>query len=91
MTRGLAAGQHFETLTTDGHAMKVREKNTTDYAGPKTGDAVPMSEGFDLEERTAVFGESIIAFCRLLQRDDINSVLTQQPVRSGTSVGANYC
>jgi four helix bundle protein len=50
-----------------------------------------MAEGFDLEERTAVFGEAVIAFCRQLPRGDINSVLMRQLVRSGTSVGANYC
>lgn len=41
-------------------------------------------------ERTAKFGEDIISFCRLLQRDVINLVLINQIVRSGTSIGANY-
>ncbi len=50
-----------------------------------------MAEGFNLEERTAVFGEAVIAFCRQMPRDDINSVLMRQLVRAGTSVGANYC
>jgi four helix bundle protein len=47
-------------------------------------------EGFDLEERTAVFGEAVIAFCKQISRDDVNSVLVRQLVRAGTSVGANY-
>jgi four helix bundle protein len=46
---------------------------------------------FDLEERTAAFGESIIAFARSLARDEITIPLISQLVRSGTSVGANYC
>ncbi len=50
-----------------------------------------MIEGVDLEERTAVFGEAVIAFYRQLPRDDLNSVPMRQLVRSGTSVGANYC
>ncbi len=46
---------------------------------------------FDLEERTALFGESIIEFAKLLSRDQVNNVLIGQIVRSGTSVGtSNY-
>ncbi len=45
---------------------------------------------FDLEERTALFGESIIEFAKLLSRDQVNNVLIGQIVRSGTNVGANY-
>jgi four helix bundle protein len=50
-----------------------------------------MSDGFDLEERTAVYGEAIIAFCRQVQADDVTAVLIRQLIRSGTSIGANYC
>ena len=45
---------------------------------------------FDLEERTALFGESIIGFSRTLAKNQVNSILTSQFVRSGTSIGANY-
>jgi four helix bundle protein len=45
---------------------------------------------FDLEERTALFGESIIGFVKLFSRDQVNNVLIGQIVRSGTSIGANY-
>jgi len=45
---------------------------------------------FDLEERTARFGEDIIRFARELKRDPVNTPLISQVVRSGTSVGANY-
>jgi four helix bundle protein len=47
-------------------------------------------DGFDLSERTAVFGEAVIALCKRVKRDDVNRVLVRQLVRSGTSVGANY-
>jgi four helix bundle protein len=52
-------------------------------------------EGFDLEERTAAFGEAVIPFCKRVKRDDVNRddvnrVLVSQLVRSGTSAGANY-
>jgi len=45
---------------------------------------------FDLEERTAKFGENIIEFCQSLPDNNINKSLISQTVRSGTSVGANY-
>jgi four helix bundle protein len=45
---------------------------------------------FDLEERTAKFGETIISFCKTIPRDIITNPLITQIVRSGTSVGANY-
>ena len=45
---------------------------------------------YDLEERTAVFGEKIINFAKSLKRNPINNSLISQLVRSGTSVGANY-
>jgi len=45
---------------------------------------------YDLEERTAKFGENIIEFCKLLPQNTINRPLIDQLVRSGTSIGANY-
>ena len=45
---------------------------------------------YDLEERTAVFGENIIDFVKTLPKNVINNELVKQIVRSGTSVGANY-
>ncbi|MFA6551630.1 MAG: four helix bundle protein [Patescibacteria group bacterium] len=46
---------------------------------------------FDLEERTAKFGDSVIEFCRRVPQNNITSPLVSQIVRSATSVGANYC
>jgi len=45
---------------------------------------------YDLEERTARFGEAIIEFAKSLPRNLINNELIPQLVSSGTSVGANY-
>ncbi len=47
-------------------------------------------KNFDLEERTAKFGEDTIAFCYTLQKDAILNPLVTQLVRSATSIGANY-
>ncbi|HBH46306.1 MAG TPA: four helix bundle protein [Candidatus Jacksonbacteria bacterium] len=46
---------------------------------------------YDLEERTAKFGEDAIKFCRELPKDEITRPLINQLVKCGTSVGANYC
>lgn len=46
---------------------------------------------YDLEERTAVFGESIIDFVNHTRNTITSTPLLKQLVRSGTSVGANYC
>ncbi|MCH7828088.1 MAG: four helix bundle protein [Bacteroidetes bacterium] len=46
---------------------------------------------WDLEERTAKFGEDIILFCRKTLKDPITIPLITQLIKAGTSVGANYC
>lgn len=46
---------------------------------------------YDLEERTAKFGEDVIRFCKLVSKNPITVPLITQLVKSGTSVGANYC
>jgi four helix bundle protein len=54
-----------------------------------------MKLSYDLEERTALFGEAVIEFCLRLNFTPISSPLVNQIVRSGTSIGtsigANYC
>ncbi|MEF3692390.1 MAG: four helix bundle protein [Candidatus Moraniibacteriota bacterium] len=45
---------------------------------------------FDLEERTAKFGESIILFLKTIPKNEITRPLITQLVRSATSIGANY-
>lgn len=52
--------------------------------------AKPLHE-FDLEDRTSIFGESVINFVKLIPKSPINLPLISQLVRAGTSVGANYC
>lgn len=45
---------------------------------------------YDLEERTAKFGEEIIEFCKSLKQDAITRPIINQLIRSATSIGANY-
>lgn len=45
---------------------------------------------YNLEERTARFGESIILFSKTLSQTPISLPLITQLIRSATSIGANY-
>ena len=45
---------------------------------------------YDLEERTAKFGEDIIIFCKSIHQDTITKPIITQLIKSSTSVGANY-
>jgi four helix bundle protein len=54
------------------------------------GDARKRAD-FDLEERTARFGEAIILFAKRVPPNPVTVPLISQTVRSGTSIGANYC
>jgi len=46
---------------------------------------------YDLTERTAKFGETVVKFAKSIKLDVISSPLVAQLVRAATSVGANYC
>ena len=50
-----------------------------------------MLKAFDLEERTALLGEEIIKFAKMIPRNPVTMPLITQLVKSGTSIGANYC
>lgn len=45
---------------------------------------------YDLEERTARFGEAIIDFAKTIPQSAVTYRITSQLVGAGTSVGANY-
>lgn len=49
------------------------------------------SPKYDLEERTAHFGEEVIKFANKIPKNQVTLPIISQLVRSGTSVGANYC
>ena len=48
-------------------------------------------KSYDLEERTAVFGENVIEFAKKSPVTPVTRRLIDQLVGAGTSVGANYC
>src|SRR5262245_29530427 len=45
---------------------------------------------YDLEERTARFGEAVIDFAKTIPQTPVTNRLISQLVGAGTSVGANY-
>ena len=45
---------------------------------------------YDLEERTARFGEHVIELCRTIPATHLTRSIVDQLIRSSTSVGANY-
>ena len=50
-----------------------------------------LSAKYDLEVRTAKFGEVVIKFCKIIPRGIITDPLINQLVKAATSIGANYC
>ena len=55
-------------------------------------DDEPSAEKpYDLEERTALFGEAIIDFLKRVPVNPITRRLIDQLSGAGTSIGANYC
>jgi len=46
---------------------------------------------YDLEERTAKFGEDIIEFAKKVPKNVITLPLITQLIKAGTSVWSNYC
>jgi hypothetical protein len=69
----------------------VKTKMTNDQVSMTNQENTsPIQRAFDLAERTAVFGEAVIRFCRGIRRDAVITPLIRQLVRSATSIGANY-
>jgi four helix bundle protein len=64
---------------------------------PESDDEVLREEAdgkqrvYDLEDRTARFGEAVLRFAKKIPQNPVNNRLIDQLVGAGTSVGANYC
>jgi four helix bundle protein len=67
---------------------------SNDEIETKSESSMTESSGkppYDLEERTACFGENIIQFLLPIKPTPIRAPIISQLVRAATSVGANYC
>ncbi|HEV7404933.1 MAG TPA: four helix bundle protein [Chthoniobacteraceae bacterium] len=51
----------------------------------------PLPPVYDLEERTARFGEAIVDFCAVIPLGPRTNRLVDQLTGCGTSLGGNYC
>lgn len=71
--------EEFWGEASESGAVELREE-------PSDGKPV-----YDLEERTARFGEAIIRFAKKIPQNPVNNRLIEQLVAAGTSVGGNYC
>ena len=60
-------------------------------ANDKWGEAVAEKRAYDLLERTARFGETVIRFAGKIPKNAVTIPLIRQLVAAGTSVGANNC
>jgi len=84
-------------------SSKNQKTNATDTLRYQVGSETvlflndaPVENGstdhpFDLEERTARFGEAVIRFCKKVPVGPGNNRLIGQLVGCSTSIGANYC
>ena len=69
--------------------MSENDQERNDQQRPN--DQGPKKRAFDLGERTAVFGESVIGMLKTVPINRITGPVVSQLVRSATSIGANYC
>src|SRR6266567_495141 len=77
MTKSEGTREYDDSFWLDGETYVIREE-------PET---TPV---YDLEERTARFGEMVVDFARTISRDSVTDRIISQLVGAGTSVGANY-
>jgi four helix bundle protein len=93
----MTRGQNDEARMTNDEGM-TKSENTRedDDAFWDEGDTVVVREepgekrAYDLEERTARFGEAVIDFAKTIPRGPLTDRIIAQLVGAGTSVGANY-
>jgi four helix bundle protein len=72
-------------------AAEYPETNSVSWTVSEEPSTDGARHPFDLEERTARFGEAVIRFLKNVPRGPHNDRLIDQLTGCGTSVGANYC
>ena len=87
-----------EALMTNDERMTKSEKAFGDSENafwnydfePVVREEADEKRAYDLEERTARFGESVIDFAKMIPQSAVTNRIISQLVGAGTSVGANY-
>ena len=82
--------KHFLSNGVNDKIKNPKRKGDKDSTRKKKDKKKSDEKKYDLEERTAVFGERIIDFVKTLPDNIVNRELIRQLVKAGTSVGANY-
>jgi four helix bundle protein len=83
-------------MTNDEIITKSKDRNArAEDSFWNNGEGVVREESetkrvYDLEERTALFGEAIIEFAKTIPQNPVTNRIITQLVGAGTSVGANY-
>ena len=77
MPKSKTSRDEFDDVFCDGTALIVREQ-------------AEARRVYDLEERTARFGEAVIDFAKSIPQAAVTNRIINQLVGAGTSVGANY-
>jgi len=79
----------------DSESWRLQEEEKSQIPSSKSqapnGALFSSERPFELEERSAQFGEAIVRFSKKIPRNPTNNRLIDQLVGCGTSVGANYC
>jgi four helix bundle protein len=92
------SGNNDEALMTNDEIMtkSERKNNESEETFWDNGNAPIIREEpsdkrvYDLEERTARFGEAVVDLARTIPQDAVTNRIINQLVGAGTSVGANY-
>jgi four helix bundle protein len=79
-----------ERMTKPEWADSVEERLWMDGGVPTVREEPDEPRVYDLEERTARFGEAVIDFANTIPQTPVTSRIITQLVGAGTSVGANY-
>ncbi len=85
-------------MTNDEGMTKPKDRNIREAYDPffDSGDPAVVREEvdgkrvYDLEERTARFGEAVIDFAKTIPQEPVTNRIISQLVGAATSVGANY-
>ena len=80
-----------DELMTKAKDRRVRAEDSFWHEGEGVAREEPQkSRVYDLEERTAQFGEAVIDFAKTIPQNPVTNRLISQLVGASTSVGANY-
>ena len=74
----------------ENRGVSTEDSFWNDREAPLVREEPEMKRVYDLEERTARFGEAVIDFAKTIPQDAVTNRLISQLVGAATSVGANY-